>query len=45
MIDSVRDGEPVDDVKKRLGKPARERQWTRTGASGNAPGTLGRPLT
>ncbi len=27
LIDSVREGEPVDDVKKRLGKPAEER-WS-----------------
>ena len=29
LIDSVRDGEPVEDVKKRLGKPAEERSGTR----------------
>jgi hypothetical protein len=29
LIDSVRDGEPADDVKKRLGKPADERSYVR----------------
>jgi F5/8 type C domain-containing protein len=29
-MDSLREGEPVDDVKKRLGKPAEERWSTRT---------------
>ena len=30
LIDSVREGEPADDVKKRLGKPANERSWVRS---------------
>jgi len=30
LIDGVRDGEPVDDVQKRLGTPARDDKWTRT---------------
>ena len=30
LIDGVRDGEPLDDVQKRLGTPARDDKWTRT---------------
>ena len=30
LLDSVRDGEAVADVKQRLGKPAEERVWTRS---------------
>ena len=46
LIDSVRDGETAEDVKKRLGKPAEE-HWREcgSGASGNAPGMRGRRPT
>ena len=30
LMDSVRDGESADDVKKRLGEPAGENRWTRS---------------
>ena len=45
LIDSVREGETAEDVKKRLGKPADERSGVRSAASGNAQGTRGRRPT
>ena len=46
LMDSVREGEAVDDVKKRLGKPAEE---TLVGAEqarpARTPGMRGRPPT
>ena len=46
LIDSVREGETAEDVKKRLGKPAEERSGVRgPAASGNAQGTRGRRPT
>jgi hypothetical protein len=44
-MDSVREGELANEVRKRLGKPAEERWSMRTGASGNAPGMRGRRPT
>ena len=46
LIDGVRDGEPVEDVKKRLGTPARGiLRGAESAASGNAPGMRGRRPT
>src|SRR5262245_5038174 len=41
LIDSVRDGESAEDVKKRLGKPAEERWSTRTKRVRQGTGKLG----
>jgi hypothetical protein len=41
LIDSVREGESPDDVKKRLGTPARDDQWTRTRRVRQRTGTAG----